>query len=44
MLKFLHNIYECCICVTHFGGGGGGGGGLYCENDHKNVKILETIN
>lgn len=21
-----------------------GGGGLYCENDHKNVKILETIN
>ena len=43
MLKFLHNIYECCICVTHFGGGGGGGG-LYCENDHKNVKILETIN
>ena len=23
MLKFLHNIYECCICVTHFGGGGG---------------------
>lgn len=24
MLKFLHNIYECCICVTHFGGGGGG--------------------
>ena len=24
MLKFLHNIYECCICVPHFGGGGGG--------------------
>ena len=22
----------------------GGGGGLYCENDHKNVKVLETIN
>ena len=41
MLKFLHNIYECCICVTHFGGGGGGGVVFIAKTTTKTLKYLK---
>ena len=41
MLKFLHNIYECCICVPHFGGGGGGGVVFIAKTTTKTLKYLK---